>query len=162
VKKTRTARPKGPKESSSEFFARLRPKFLDWRPLTEEEKALGNHPDRLAGGVCIDRVEGVAEIFLVVRALDVAQVRRGGDVGQRDERMGGVHDGLVLEYVERGPPRMALAQRALERARLHQLGAAHVHEHGIGTHFPEVFILDQTSCSVVEAQLHAQHVAFAA
>ena len=30
----------GPKETSSEFFARLRPKFLDWRPLTEEEKTL--------------------------------------------------------------------------------------------------------------------------
>ncbi len=27
-------------ESSSAFFARLRPKFLDWRPPTEEEKAL--------------------------------------------------------------------------------------------------------------------------
>jgi len=27
------------KESSSAFFQRLRPKFLDWRPRTEEEKA---------------------------------------------------------------------------------------------------------------------------
>jgi hypothetical protein len=27
-------------ESSSAFFQNLRPKFLDWRPPTEEEKAL--------------------------------------------------------------------------------------------------------------------------
>ena len=27
------------KESSSAFFLRLRPKFLDWRPPTEEERA---------------------------------------------------------------------------------------------------------------------------
>jgi hypothetical protein len=29
-----------PKESSSAFFQNLRPKFLDWKPSTEEEKAL--------------------------------------------------------------------------------------------------------------------------
>jgi hypothetical protein len=28
------------KESSSAFFQKLRPKFLDWKPPTEEEKAL--------------------------------------------------------------------------------------------------------------------------
>jgi len=28
------------KESSSVFFQNLRPKFLDWKPPTEEEKAL--------------------------------------------------------------------------------------------------------------------------
>jgi hypothetical protein len=36
AKKAKTA---GKKESSSEFFQNLRPKFLDWNPLTEEEKA---------------------------------------------------------------------------------------------------------------------------
>ena len=28
------------KESSTDFFQNLRPKFLDWQPPTEEEKAL--------------------------------------------------------------------------------------------------------------------------
>jgi len=37
AKKTRT---NGEKESSSVFFESLRPKFLDWEPPTEEEKAL--------------------------------------------------------------------------------------------------------------------------
>ena len=37
MKKTKTARQK---ESSSAYFEKLRPKFLDWRPPTEEEKAL--------------------------------------------------------------------------------------------------------------------------
>jgi hypothetical protein len=36
AKKTRT---KGEKESSSVYFQNLRPKFLDWEPPTEEEKA---------------------------------------------------------------------------------------------------------------------------
>lgn len=36
-KKTKTEEEK---ESSSAYFERLRPKFLDWRPPTEEEKAL--------------------------------------------------------------------------------------------------------------------------
>ena len=37
AKKTKTERKK---ESSSALFLRLRPKFLDWRPQTEEERAL--------------------------------------------------------------------------------------------------------------------------
>ena len=37
AKKPKIARKK---ESSSAFFLRLRPKFLDWRPPTEEERAL--------------------------------------------------------------------------------------------------------------------------
>lgn len=37
MKKTKIPRQK---ESSSAYFEKLRPKFLDWRPLTEEEKAL--------------------------------------------------------------------------------------------------------------------------
>jgi len=37
AKKVKTARGK---ESSSVFFQNLRPKFLDWEPPTEEEKAL--------------------------------------------------------------------------------------------------------------------------
>jgi len=31
--------PKKTKQSSSAYFRELRPKFLDWRPPTEEEKA---------------------------------------------------------------------------------------------------------------------------
>ena len=37
AKKSKTGRKK---ESSNAFFLRLRPKFLDWRPQTEEERAL--------------------------------------------------------------------------------------------------------------------------
>ena len=39
AKKTKT-KPAAPKESSSEFFARNRPKFLDWAPLTPDEVLL--------------------------------------------------------------------------------------------------------------------------
>ena len=37
AKKAKTGRKK---ESSGDFFLRSRPKFLDWRPPTEEERAL--------------------------------------------------------------------------------------------------------------------------
>ncbi len=38
--KAQKAKTEGEKESSSAFFQNLRPKFLDWKPPTEEEKAL--------------------------------------------------------------------------------------------------------------------------
>lgn len=38
--KAKKVRAKKEKESSSAFFENLRPKFLDWEPPTEEEKAL--------------------------------------------------------------------------------------------------------------------------
>jgi hypothetical protein len=38
--KPKKAKAKAARESSSTFFQNLRPKFLDWEPPTEEEKAL--------------------------------------------------------------------------------------------------------------------------
>ena len=38
--KARKAKTGRRKESSSDFFLRLRPKFLDWKPKTEEERVL--------------------------------------------------------------------------------------------------------------------------
>ena len=38
--KARKAKTERKRESSSALFLRLRPKFLDWRPQTEEERAL--------------------------------------------------------------------------------------------------------------------------
>jgi hypothetical protein len=38
--KAKMAKAEKRKESSSAFFQNLRPKFLDWQPPTEEEKAL--------------------------------------------------------------------------------------------------------------------------
>lgn len=40
AKAAKKSKPAAPKESSSAFFARLRPKFLDWAPPTEEELQL--------------------------------------------------------------------------------------------------------------------------
>ena len=37
AKKKTKAKPAAPKESSSEYFARIRPKFLDWNPPTPDE-----------------------------------------------------------------------------------------------------------------------------
>lgn len=44
------------KESSSAYFERLRPKFLDWRPPTDEEKALAVRARREAKEAELKRV----------------------------------------------------------------------------------------------------------
>ena len=48
------------KESSSAFFQNLNPKFLDWAPPTEEEKALAVKVRREAREVELKRVTGLA------------------------------------------------------------------------------------------------------
>jgi hypothetical protein len=48
------------KESSSVFFQSLNPKFLDWMPPTEEEKALAVIARREAREVELKRVTGLA------------------------------------------------------------------------------------------------------
>jgi hypothetical protein len=57
-KKTKTG---GEKESSSAYFERLRPKFLDWRPPTEEEKALEVKARREAKEAELKRVTDLAK-----------------------------------------------------------------------------------------------------
>ncbi len=56
-KKTKTDEEK---ESSSAYFERLRPKFLDWRPPTEEEKALEVKARREAKEAELKRVTDLA------------------------------------------------------------------------------------------------------
>lgn len=47
-------------ESSSEFFERLRPKFLDWQPPTEEERAREAQARRDAKAAELKRVTDLA------------------------------------------------------------------------------------------------------
>ena len=56
-RKTKT---KAEKESSSAYFERLRPKFLDWRPPTEDEKALEVKARRDAKEAELKRVTDLA------------------------------------------------------------------------------------------------------
>jgi hypothetical protein len=49
------------RESSSTFFQNLRPKFLDWKPPTEEEKALEVKARREAREVELKRVTELAK-----------------------------------------------------------------------------------------------------
>ena len=48
---------------------------------------LWDNPHRLTQSERVDRVERITEVLLVAAALDVAQVRRGGDIRQREQRM---------------------------------------------------------------------------
>jgi len=59
--KVKKARTEGQKESSSVFFQNLRPKFLDWEPPTEEEKALEVKARREAKEVELRRVTDLAK-----------------------------------------------------------------------------------------------------
>ena len=58
--KVRKAKARRKKESSSAFFQNLRPKFLDWNPQTEEEKALAVKARREAKEVELKRVTELA------------------------------------------------------------------------------------------------------
>jgi hypothetical protein len=59
--KTKKAKAEREKESSSSFFQSLRPKFLDWEPPTEEEKALQVKARREAREVELNRVTELAK-----------------------------------------------------------------------------------------------------
>jgi len=59
TKKTRTARQT---ESSSAFFEKLRPKFLDWQPPTEAEKALEATARREAREIELKKVTELAKL----------------------------------------------------------------------------------------------------
>ena len=58
AKKTKTT---GQKESSSVFFQNLRPKFLDWEPPTDEEKALEVRARKEAKDAELKRVADLAK-----------------------------------------------------------------------------------------------------
>ena len=58
AKKTKTD---GQKESSSVFFQNLRPKFLDWEPPTDEEKALEVRARKEAKEAELKRVTDLAK-----------------------------------------------------------------------------------------------------
>ena len=64
------------KESSSAYFERLRPKFLDWRPPTEEEKALEVKARREAKEAELKRVTDLAKQREMERAA-MSRKRRG-------------------------------------------------------------------------------------
>ncbi|HZQ73594.1 MAG TPA: hypothetical protein VFB08_11810 [Burkholderiales bacterium] len=49
------------KESSSVFFQNLRPRFLDWQPPTEEEKALAVNARKEAKEAELKRVTDLAK-----------------------------------------------------------------------------------------------------
>ena len=59
--KARKVKARRAKESSSTFFQNLRPKFLDWEPPTEEEKALEVKVRKEAREVELKRVTDLAK-----------------------------------------------------------------------------------------------------
>ncbi len=59
--KGKKANPRKDKQSSSDFFRNLRPKFLDWKPPTEEEKALEVKSRREARDAELKRVTELAK-----------------------------------------------------------------------------------------------------
>jgi len=61
-------------ESSSAFFARLRPKFLDWEPPTEAEKALAA------------RARSEAKAAELKRVTDLAAAREAEQAAERKLR----------------------------------------------------------------------------
>ena len=80
MKKTKKAQEK---ESSSAFFEKLRPKFLDWRPPTEEEKALAVTARREARETELKKVTELAKLRDVEKAATRKRYRGGGGPKRR-------------------------------------------------------------------------------
>lgn len=78
MKAGKKAKTEGERESSSAYFERLRPKFLDWRPPTEEEKALEVKARRDAKEAELKRV------------IDLAKEREAGKAAKGKKRRGSV------------------------------------------------------------------------
>lgn len=68
MKARKRTKPNEQKESSRAYFERLRPKFLDWRPPTEEEKALEVKARREAKEAELKRVTDLAKEREIERA----------------------------------------------------------------------------------------------
>jgi len=83
VKKTKKTRQK---ESSREFFEKLRPKFLDWRPLTEEEKALEVTARREARETELKKVTELAKLRDAEKAAMRKRYRAGAPNPKRRQR----------------------------------------------------------------------------
>ena len=81
AKKAKTGRKK---ESSSVFFANLRPKFLDWQPSTEAEKALEAKARKHAREVELKRVTELADEREAEKAA--TRTRYQGAVAMKKQR----------------------------------------------------------------------------
>ncbi len=76
--KAKRAKTEREKESSSAFFQRLRPRFRDWRPPTEEEKALEVKARREARDAELKRVTEIAKDREAERTvIKKARAKRG-------------------------------------------------------------------------------------
>ena|SRR5689334_15215630 len=78
VKSKKKTKAEAKTESSSAFFERLRPKFLDWRPPTEEEKALEVKARRDAKEAELNRVLELAKARELEKAGKSKKRRRSG------------------------------------------------------------------------------------
>lgn len=69
---------KSEKESSSVFFENLRPRFLDWEPPTEEQKALEVKARKEAKEAELKRVTELAKVRDAEKGTSKGRERNGG------------------------------------------------------------------------------------
>src|SRR5215470_8317603 len=97
-------------------------------PLTEQTLQLRDDPERrLASLHPLDVVEAVAIRLRPVVPRRPGGVRRQDDVGELEERVGGLR-GLLDHHVEAGASDRARCQGLVERILVHHRAAARVHE----------------------------------
>ena len=83
MKKTKSPQQK---ETSKEVFDKLRPKFLDWRPLTEEEKAQEVAARREARETELKKVTELAKLRDAEKAAMRKRYRSGPAGPKRRQR----------------------------------------------------------------------------
>ena len=84
IKKSKAGRGK---ESSTAYFQNLRPKFLDWNPPTEEEKALAVTARREAREIELTRVTELAKVREAEKAATAKRYRSAA--GRKKQRKRG-------------------------------------------------------------------------
>lgn len=85
--KKKKAKARRVEESSSAYFQNLRPKFLDWNPPTEEQKALDVKARREVKEVELQRVTGLAKDREAEKAA-ISKYYRSAATGKKQRKPG--------------------------------------------------------------------------
>jgi hypothetical protein len=114
---------------------------------------------RRARGKGCDLVKDIAELDLVLFARDIADMRRGHDVGHIQQGIGGVAQRFLVEHVDCRKARPAGTQCVHQRIRFDQAGAAGVDQDGRGLHPRQVLRLDDAARGIDQPHVQRNHVA---
>src|SRR5580658_6063933 len=118
-----------------------------------------HHIDRRAGAICIDLVEDVGELNLVLVARDVSDVRCAYDVLHRKQRMAWVHHRLFFVDIDGGHSRATRLQRGHQRVGYDEACTTGIHDEGRRLHTGQVCRGHVTAGGLNQAHVQGDDIA---